>query len=75
MMVSILVLCDEHVMVSAPVEHQPGIRCIGAPIRDQHGRVIAGISISGPAWKIQAEQVPALAEIVTHNAKAISVKL
>jgi DNA-binding IclR family transcriptional regulator len=56
-------------------EHQPGLRCIGAPIRDQHGRVIAGISISGPGWKIQPEHVPALAEIVVHNAKAISGKL
>jgi DNA-binding IclR family transcriptional regulator len=56
-------------------EHQPGIRCIGAPIRDQQGRVVAGISISGPGWKIQPDHVPALAEIVVHNAKAISAQL
>jgi DNA-binding IclR family transcriptional regulator len=56
-------------------EHEPGIRCVGAPIRDQQGRVVAGISISGPSLKIEDERIPALAEIVVHNAKAISARL
>jgi DNA-binding IclR family transcriptional regulator len=56
-------------------EHQPGLRCIGAPIRDQHGRVFAAVSISGSAWKIPADQTEALSKIVTHTAKSISDKL
>jgi len=56
-------------------EHQPGLRCVGAPIRDQTGRVFAGISVSGPARKIADDDVRKLAALVTHNASAISAKL
>lgn len=56
-------------------EHQPGVRCVGAPIRDQYGRVFAAISVSGSAWKIPAEQTEALSKIVTHSANAISSRL
>ena len=37
-------------------EHQPGLRCIGAPIRDQSGRAI-GISLNGPAWRFPLAEV------------------
>ena len=30
------------------VEREPNIRCIGVPIRDKSGKVLAGISVSGP---------------------------
>jgi DNA-binding IclR family transcriptional regulator len=56
-------------------EHQPGLRCVGAPIRDQTGRVFAGISVSGPARKISDDDIKKLAELVTHNANAISATL
>jgi DNA-binding IclR family transcriptional regulator len=56
-------------------EHQPGIRCIGAPIREQSGRVVAGLSVSGPARGISKDQVPELARIVVHHADLISAKL
>jgi len=56
-------------------EHQPGLRCIGAPIHDQTGRVFAGMSISGPSWKIPAGDVKNLAPIVMHQAAGISAKL
>ena len=29
-------------------EREPGIRCVGMPVRDRDGRVLAGISVSGP---------------------------
>jgi len=56
-------------------EHQPGLRCIGAPIRDSAGRVIAGISVSGPAWRIPAAEISGLAKIVLHHARQISENL
>lgn len=31
------------------VEREPNIRCVGMPIRDKSGRVLAGISVSGPS--------------------------
>src|ERR1700747_919490 len=33
-------------------EHQPGLRCIGAPIRNASGKVFAGFSVSGPVRRI-----------------------
>ncbi len=56
-------------------EHQPGLRCIGAPIRDQSARVFAAVSISGPAWKIPIGEVESLSKIVIHSANAISAQL
>jgi len=30
------------------VEREPNIRCVGMPVRDSNGKVLAGISVSGP---------------------------
>lgn len=35
-------------------ENEPGVACIGAPIRDASGQPVAAISISGPAYRIIA---------------------
>lgn len=56
-------------------EHQPGLRCVGAPIRNQAGRVFAGISVSGPAWQLPLPEVPDLAKIVVYHAGVISQRL
>lgn len=56
-------------------EHQPGLLCIGAPIRDEGERVFASISVSGPAWKIPIEESGELAKIVIFNANQISRRL
>lgn len=56
-------------------EHQPGLLCIGAPIRDESERVFASISVSGPAWKIPIEESRELSKIVIHNANQISRRL
>jgi DNA-binding IclR family transcriptional regulator len=56
-------------------EHQPGLRCVGAPIRDQAGRVIAGLSVSGPARRLRNDHVAELAKIVIHHADLVSAKL
>ncbi len=53
-------------------EHQPGLHCVGAPIRDLAGRVFAAISVSGPAWKMPLAEVDGVAKIVIHHAEAIS---
>lgn len=56
-------------------EHQPGRRCVGAPIRNALGRVFAAVSVSGPALQIKADDVPGLASIVTYHANLISRRL
>jgi DNA-binding IclR family transcriptional regulator len=54
-------------------EHQPGVRCVAAPIRDQSGRVVAGISITGPFWRLPLSEVDGLAKVAMHYANAISL--
>jgi DNA-binding IclR family transcriptional regulator len=56
-------------------EHQPGLRCIGAPIRDTGGRVFAGLSVTGAARRITPSRFGDLAELVKHHANSISAQL
>ena len=56
-------------------EHQPGLRCIGAPIRDRNGHVFAAVSISGPSWEISVEKTDGMSKIVMHHAGVISQRL
>jgi DNA-binding IclR family transcriptional regulator len=36
-------------------ENVEGVTCVAAPIFDQRGRVVAGISVSGPATRMEAK--------------------
>ena len=57
-------------------ENEIGIRCVAAPIRDQRGEVIAAISISAPAIRIQRRVlVNSLKDQVIATAIMISRKL
>ena len=42
-------------------EIEVGVRCIGAPIFNEHHRAIAAVSVSGPASRITVQSVPAIA--------------
>ncbi|MEQ8818499.1 MAG: IclR family transcriptional regulator [Thalassobaculum sp.] len=53
-------------------ERQVGIRCVGAPIRDPAGAVVGSISATGPADRFPDGRLPAIAELVTGTARAIS---
>jgi IclR family KDG regulon transcriptional repressor len=39
-------------------EREPGLRCIGAPLWDSAGEVIAAISIAGPVFRIGDDRIP-----------------
>lgn len=56
-------------------EHQPGLRCVGAPIRDQTGRVFAAISVSAPVRELTPPRLPATVKIVRHAARGLSTAL
>ena len=49
-----------------------GVRCVGAPLFDQNGQVIAGISIAGPTSRIKKTNIPHLANLVMEAAASIS---
>jgi len=57
-------------------ENEKGVKCIGAPIRDQSGKVIAAISISVPGIRIRTDTLlTSLKDHVTETAMKISQKL
>lgn len=56
-------------------ERNEGMRCIAAPVRNLHGEVVAGLSISGPTSRITNDRVVALAAKVIASATALSERL
>jgi DNA-binding IclR family transcriptional regulator len=56
-------------------EHQPGLRCVAAPIRNAAGDVFAAISVSGPQVRITEDKVEAMADLVMDVADQISRRL
>ena len=56
-------------------ERNEGMRCIAAPVRDMHGEVVAGLSISGPASRVAPARVDALAAAVVEAAETLSLRL
>lgn len=57
------------------MENEEGIRCIGVPIFDHTGSVIAAISVSGPAYRLSDSQLQGLSRLVIGASEAISGKL
>lgn len=53
-------------------ERHEGMRCIAAPVRDLHGRVVAGVSVSGPTARVAALGDAALGAAVTAHARRLS---
>jgi IclR family acetate operon transcriptional repressor len=53
-------------------ENVADARCIGAPVFDRRGQVAGGISLSGPAFRMDWDRVAALAPLVVATAQAIS---
>lgn len=56
-------------------EHEPGIRCVAAPIRNFTNAVVASISVSGPTNIITRDRMEELAGLVMSAAEHISSKL
>ena len=52
-----------------------GVRCVGAPIFDYNSKVIAGLSIAGPASRIKEKNIESLAKLVMETAALISNRL
>ncbi len=56
-------------------EHEVGVKCVAAPVRDNTGRVIAAVSISVPAVRLKDKDIPRLSRIVVKGAQEISSRL
>jgi len=56
-------------------EIEEGLRCVGAPVMDHSGKVIAAMSIAGPAFRLTEDRIPAVARSVIQAASELSVEL
>lgn len=56
-------------------ENEPGVRCIGAAVRDYTGRPVAAMSISAPAFRLTRDAMPGVAKLVMKAAAALSAEL
>jgi IclR family transcriptional regulator, acetate operon repressor len=52
-----------------------GLRCVGAPVRDASGDVVAALSLSAPAQRLPLDAVANVAPAVQETANAISHEL
>jgi DNA-binding IclR family transcriptional regulator len=57
------------------VEHEEGVRCVAAPIRDREGRVFASVSVSGPSQRLLPEKDEETGRMVVKAAAEISRRL
>jgi len=53
----------------------PGIRCVGAPIRDAGGKVVAAVSVTVPAQRMDDKRVRELWRLVTNTGRMISERV
>jgi len=57
------------------IENEEGVRCVAAPVRDHAGSVVAGISVSAPAYRFSPEDVRRLAPDVLRVTAELSRRL
>jgi len=53
-------------------EFEEGLRCVGAPIFDHRGHVIASISMAAPVFRLRKERIPQVARLVMTAAQGLS---
>jgi IclR family acetate operon transcriptional repressor len=52
-------------------EHESGICCVAAPIHSDDGHMLAGISVTGPAYRVTTQSLQAWAPLVVAAADSI----
>ena len=57
------------------MEHEDGVRCVGAPVRNYTGKVVASISASGPSQRMTSSRLEEIALLVMDRAGEISRRL
>jgi IclR family transcriptional regulator, KDG regulon repressor len=56
-------------------EFEEGLRCVGAPIFDHRGHVIASLSMAAPVFRLRKERLAAIGSLVIAAAQGLSAEL
>lgn len=56
-------------------EKEPGLRCVSAPVRGDSGKLLAALSVSGPAFRVTRERIPEIGQAVMRAAGELSYEL
>jgi DNA-binding IclR family transcriptional regulator len=56
-------------------EKEPGLRCVSAAVRGDSGKLLAALSVSGPAFRVTKERVPEIGRAVMKAAGELSDEL
>lgn len=56
-------------------EHEVGLRCVAAPVLDEHGLPVAGVSVSGPTARIPDHRLALLGALVAQTARAVTAEI
>lgn len=54
-------------------EYMVGVSCVAVPIKDQKGKVYAGLSFSVPTVRMDREKLPQLIDSLISTAKKITI--
>ena len=52
-----------------------GLTAVAAPVRNAHGEIVASVSVSGPTFRINEDEVARLAPLVVRSGAAIAARL
>ena len=56
-------------------EHESGICCVAAPIRSEDGGMLAGVSVTGPAYRVTSQKLQQWAPLVVAAADSIMIDM
>ena len=56
-------------------ERTEGMRCVAAPIYDEHEEPLGAISLAGPSTRLRDERIRQLGPVVSHFAEEITRRL
>jgi len=57
------------------MENEFGIKCVGKPIFDREGQIVAALSISGPSLRFTNHNIEYFASLLDKNVKLIMERL